>query len=76
MRIVRSGAGKTIVTSKWWDAKGPRTIELGPKGQAELTGGFMLLFVGFVIAAIVALFLEPLLQLQRMRAPGARTRVR
>ena len=56
-----AGAGKTIVTSKWWDAKGPRTIELGPKGQAELTGGFMLLFVGFVIAAIVALFVEPLL---------------
>lgn len=52
---------KTIVTGRWWDAKGPRTIELGPKGQAELTGGFMFLFFGVVIAAIVALFFQPLL---------------
>jgi len=52
---------KTIVTGKWWDAKGPRTIELGAKGQAELTGGFMFLFFGLVIAAIVAAFVEPLI---------------
>jgi len=52
---------KTIVTGKWWDAKGPRTIELGPKGQAELSGGFMFLFFGLVIAAIVVGFIEPLL---------------
>jgi hypothetical protein len=51
---------KTIVTAKWWDSKGPRTIELGPKGQAELTGGFMFLFFGLVIAAIVVAFVEPL----------------
>jgi hypothetical protein len=57
----QSGARKTIVTGKWWDAKGPRTIELGPKGQAELTGGFMFLFFAVVIAAIVALFIEPIL---------------
>src|SRR3546814_5315780 len=37
----QAGGRKTIVTAKWWDAKGPRTIELGAKGQAELTGGFM-----------------------------------
>ena len=55
------GARKTMVTSKWWDSKGPRTIELGPKGQAELTGGFMFLFFGLVIAAIVAAFVEPLI---------------
>lgn len=55
-----SGGRKTIVTGKWWDAKGPRTIELGPKGQAELTGGFMFLFFAAVIAAIVALFVEPI----------------
>jgi len=57
----KAGARKTIVTGKWWDAKGPRTVELGPKGQAELTGGFMFLFFGVVIAAIVALFIAPLL---------------
>ncbi len=55
------GGRKTIVTAKWWDSKGPRTIELGPKGQAELTGGFMMLFFGLVIAAIVLAFVEPLI---------------
>ena len=57
----QSGGRKTIVTGKWWDAKGPRTIELGPKGQQTLSGGFLTLFVVAVIAAIVALFIQPLL---------------
>lgn len=57
----QAGDRKTIVTAKWWDAKGPRTIELGAKGQAELTGGFMVLFFGLVIAAIIAAFVEPLI---------------
>jgi len=57
---LQTGGRKTIVTGRWWDSKGPRTIELGPKGQAELTGGFMMLFFGLVIAAIVAAFVEPL----------------
>ena len=57
----QAGGRKTIITAKWWDAKGPRTIELGEKGQAELTGGFMFLFFGLVIAAIVVGFIEPLL---------------
>lgn len=56
-----SGARKTIVTGKWWDAKGPRTIELGPKGQQVLSGGFLTLFVVAIIAAIVVLFIQPLL---------------
>jgi hypothetical protein len=57
----QAGDRKTIVTAKWWDAKGPRTIELGQQAQAELTGGFMFLFFGVVIAAIVVAFIEPLL---------------
>jgi hypothetical protein len=52
---------KTIVTGKWWDAKGPRTIELGSKGQQALSNGFVTLFVALVIAAIVVGFIEPLL---------------
>lgn len=60
-RPLQAGARKTIVTGKWWDAKGPRTIELGPKGQQVLSSGFVTLFVALVIAAIVALFIEPLL---------------
>lgn len=55
------GARKTIVTGKWWDSKGPRTIELSPKGQQVLSSGFLALFVALVIAAVVALFFEPLL---------------
>lgn len=59
----RAGAGgrKTIVTGKWWDAKGPRTIELGPKGQQVLSGGFVTLFFVALIAAIVALMIQPVL---------------
>ncbi|SBV34840.1 protein of unknown function [uncultured Sphingopyxis sp.] len=57
----RAGDRKTIVTAKWWDAKGPRTIELGQQAQAELTGRLMFLFFGVVIAAIVIAFIAPLL---------------
>ena len=56
-----AGGRKTIVTAKWWDAKGPRTIELGPKGQQILSSGFVTLFFALVIAAIVVGFIEPLL---------------
>ena len=57
----QAGGRKTIVTGKWWDAKGPRTIELGPQGQRELTGGFMTLFFVAVAASIVALFIQPVI---------------
>ena len=56
----QGGDRKTIVTAKWWDAKGPRTIELGPNGQTELTGRLMFLFFGVVIAAIVIAFIAPI----------------
>lgn len=55
----QAGGRKTIVTGKWWDAKGPRTIELGPKGQQVLNGGFLTLFFVAAIASIVALFIAP-----------------
>ena len=57
------GARKTIVTGRWWDTKGPRTIELGPKGQATLRSGFITLFFAVVAAAIIALIIEPLILL-------------
>lgn len=57
----QSGGRKTIVTGKWWDAKGPRTIELGPKGQQTLSGGFVTLFFVLLTAAIVALIIQPIL---------------
>lgn len=57
----RTGNRKTIVTAKWWDSKGPRTIELGPQGQRELTGGFMTLFFVALVAAIVAMVVAPVL---------------
>ena len=55
------GARKTIVTAKWWDSKGPRTIELGAKGQAALSGGFVTIFIVALIAAIVVLMIEPVI---------------
>ena len=57
------GRRKTIVTSKWWDTKGPRTIELGPRGQQTLSGGFMTLAFVALIVAVVALFIAPVLLL-------------
>jgi hypothetical protein len=57
----QAGRRKTIVTAKWWDAKGPRTIELGTKGQQTLSGGFMTLIFVAMIAAIVTLFIAPVL---------------
>ena len=54
------GQRKTIVTGKWWDAKGPRTIELSPKGQQVLSGGFATFFFVVLIAAIVVMVIEPL----------------
>lgn len=57
----QAGGRKTIVTGKWWDSKGPRTIELSPKGQQVLSSGFITLFFALLIAAIVALFVEPLI---------------
>jgi hypothetical protein len=57
----QAGGRKTIVTGKWWDAKGPRTLELGPKGQQVLSGGFVTLFFVVVAAAIVALIVQPIL---------------
>lgn len=55
------GGRKTIVTGKWWDVKGPRTIELGPKGQQVLSGGFVTLFFVALFASIVALFIAPVI---------------
>ena len=61
-RATPPGRGrKTIVTGKWWDSKGPRTIELGPKGQQTLSGGFVTLFFVAVIATMVALFIQPVI---------------
>lgn len=56
-----TGQRKTIVTAKWWDSKGPRTIELGPKGQQVLGGGFVTLFFVALIAAIVMLVISPVM---------------
>ncbi len=57
------GNRQTIVTGKWWDAKGPRTITLGPKGQAHIRNGFITPFLVLVTAALVLLFVQPLLLL-------------
>lgn len=59
-RAPQTGQGrKTIVTGKWWDAKGPRTIELGPKGQSVLSSGFVAVFFALFVAAIAGFFIQP-----------------
>lgn len=55
-----SGKRKTIVTGQWWDAKGPRTIELGERGQQSLSGGLMSLFFGLLFASIILFWISPL----------------
>jgi len=61
-RVATSAPGrKTIVTGKWWDEKGPRTIDLGPKGQQVLSGGFVTLAIVAAVFAITLLLIQPVL---------------
>lgn len=55
----RGDQRETIVTGKWWDAKGPRTIELGPKGRQVLTNGFITLLIVAIVAVALLLFISP-----------------
>ncbi|WP_033074292.1 hypothetical protein [Sphingopyxis sp. MWB1] len=52
---------KTLVTNKWWDAKGPRTITLTRGVQAELTSGVVAVILAMIVAAAVALWVSPAL---------------
>lgn len=58
-KATTGGGRETIVTGKWWDAKGPRTIELGPRGRQKLTGGFVTLFLIAAMAATMLLLISP-----------------
>ncbi|MDZ3832129.1 MAG: hypothetical protein U0S50_09965 [Sphingopyxis sp.] len=55
------GTRKTIQTSKWWDIKGPRTVELGEQGQATLTGGLMSLFFGLLFLGLILFWASPVI---------------
>jgi len=59
----RDSKRQPIVTGQWWDAKGPRTIDLGAAGRAKLSNGFgtALIIAFFVI--IVLIIVEPALLL-------------
>lgn len=58
-KATTGGGRETIVTGKWWDAKGPRTIELGPRGRQKLTSSFVALFVVAAMAVAVLLLISP-----------------
>lgn len=60
----RAGKGRqTIVTGKWWDSKGPRTISLGDAGRAKLSNGFVTgLVIGFFVL-VALLIIQPVLLL-------------
>lgn len=57
-------AGKnSIVTGKWWDAKGPRTITLGERGRSKLSSSIMTLLAIAVAIFIVLAIIQPALLL-------------
>jgi hypothetical protein len=55
-------AGKnSIVTGKWWDAKGPRTITLGERGRSKLSSSIMtLIAIGMAIFIVLAI-IQPIM---------------
>jgi hypothetical protein len=57
-------AGKdSIVTGKWWDAKGPRTITLGQRGRSKLSSGIMTSLAIAMAIFIVLAIIQPALLL-------------
>ena len=52
-----------MVTSKWWDSKGPRTLDLGEAGRAKLSGGFITALIVAFFALIAMVIVQPALLL-------------
>lgn len=50
-----------MVTGKWWDARGPRTLNLGAAGRQRLTTGFATALVVSFFIAMVLLIIQPVL---------------
>lgn len=59
----RDVKSQTLVTGRWWDARGPRTLTLGQRGRARLTSGFMTALAVAAIIAIALLVVQPVLLL-------------
>jgi hypothetical protein len=60
-RAPRDESRQPIVTGKWWDSKGPRTLDLGEAGRAKLTGGFMTALIVAFFALIAMIIVQPAL---------------
>lgn len=52
-----------MVTGKWWDSKGPRTVDLGQAGRAKLSEGFITATVIAFFAIIAMVVVQPALLL-------------
>ena len=50
-----------MVTGKWWDSKGPRTVDLGEAGRAKLSAGFITAFIVAFFAVIAMVIVQPAL---------------
>lgn len=50
-----------MVTSKWWDSKGPRVLDLGAAGRAKLSGSFITAFIVVFFALIAMVIVQPAL---------------
>lgn len=59
----RGGNRLPMVTGKWWDSKGPRTISLGAAGQAKLQSSFIAATVIAFFAIIAMIVVQPALLL-------------
>jgi hypothetical protein len=57
------GTPQTMVTSRWWDSKGPRTLRLGAAGRKRLSSGFVTALVLSFFLLIALLVVQPALLL-------------
>jgi hypothetical protein len=59
----RDKGRRPMVTGKWWDSKGPRTLDLGEAGRAKLSEGFITAAVVAFFAIIAMVVVQPALLL-------------
>jgi hypothetical protein len=62
-RRSRDEGHQPMVTGKWWDSKGPRTVDLGQAGRAKLSEGFITATVIAFFAIIAMVVVQPALLL-------------
>lgn len=62
-RARRDKGRQPVNTSKWWDSKGPRTLDLGQAGRARLSSSLMTAFVISIFVMVAVFVIQPVLLL-------------